>query len=70
MDVRLVPGGRFLADLLPMLQPVDAPPDDPPAIGPAPHHPAVSRLELEATERRYYLRLSGYIAVGGFVICH
>lgn len=30
----------------------------------------ISRLELEATERRYYLRLSGYIAGGGFVICY
>ena len=46
VDIRLVPGGGLLADLLSVFQAVDATPDDPLTLGPAPHHPAVGAAAL------------------------
>ena len=51
LDVRLIPGGGLLADLFPVLQAVDAPPDDPLTLGPAPHHPAVGAAALAADQQ-------------------
>ena len=51
VDVRFVPGGGLPADLLPMLQTVDAPPDDPLALRPAPHYPAVGTAAFAADQQ-------------------